>query len=196
MIIGYARVSTEDQKLDLQKNALQKAGCEKIFEDFGYSGIKNNRPKLKEALDNLKKGDVFVVWKLDRLGRSLSHLVEMISGFSKQGIQFKSLTENIDTTSAGGTLTFHIMAAMAQFERDLIIERTNAGLEAAKKRGVLLGRRKKLNIERFEFAKKLIEGEGKTISEVARIMQTTRQTIYNEINRHKWDVSQNNKKLK
>lgn len=185
MLIGYARVSTEIQNLDLQVQALTEVGCKKIFEDHGYSGSKSNRPKLKEAISSLSRGDTFVVWKLDRLGRSLGHLVEMITDFSDKGIQFKSLTENIDTTSAGGTLIFHIMAAMAQFERDLTIERTNAGLNAARKRGVLLGRRKKLNSDRSNHMIELIQAGDKTIREIAQIMQVTPRTIYNEIRRKK-----------
>ena len=143
MIIGYARVSTEDQKLDLQLDALQKAGCEKIFEDHGFSGRKINRPAFTEAITLLQKGDILIVWKLDRLGRSLKQLVNTIDDFGEKGIQFRSLTDNIDTTTASGSLIFGIMAVLAQHERAIIVERTNAGLAAAKRRGVLLGRRKK-----------------------------------------------------
>lgn len=185
MIIGYARVSTEDQKLDLQKDALIKAGCEKIFDEHGFSGINIDRPNLIKTLNSLKGGDVLVVWKLDRLGRSLSHLVTIIEDLAKKGVQFKSLTENIDTTSPGGTLIFHMMAAMAQFERNLMIERTQAGLAAAKNRGEIMGRPKKMNTERYETAMQLLKEGKKTIPEVAHILKVSRQTIYNEIKRRK-----------
>ena len=189
MIIGYARVSTDEQNMDLQIQALEKAGCHKIFSDHGFSGIQLNRPQLKEAINSLQNGDTFVVWKLDRLGRSLAHLVEMIKDFSNKGIQFKSLTENIDTTSPGGTLIFHIMAAMAQFERDLIGERTKAGLESARRRGELLGRRKKLNKARSDVVMQLL-AENKTAAEIAQIMQVAIRTVYYEISRRKLGASE------
>ena len=185
MIVGYARVSTEEQNSDLQKQALLKAGCEEIFDEHGFSGMHIDRPKLKKVINSLKKGDVLVVWKLDRLGRSLSHLVTLIEGFAKNGIQFKSLTENIDTTSPGGTLIFHMMAAMAQFERNLMVERTKAGLAAAKNRGEIMGRPKKMNTERYEVAIQLLKEGKKKIPEIAHILKVSRQTIYNEIKRRK-----------
>ena len=133
MLIGYARVSTQDQTLDLQKDALHKAGCQKIFTDIA-SGAKQERKGLEDALSHAREGDIFVVWRLDRLGRSITHLIETVSGLATRGVGFKSLTENIDTTTSGGKLVFHIFGALAEFERDIIRERTNAGLQAARAR--------------------------------------------------------------
>jgi len=127
MLIGYARVSTDDQELALQRDALTAAGCERLFEDT-ISGAKAERPQLAEALDFLRPGDTLVVWKLDRLGRSLSNLIELLNDLSARGVGFKSLTEQIDTTTSGGNLIFHIFGALADFERELIRERSRAGL--------------------------------------------------------------------
>ena len=134
MTYGYARVSTGDQTTDLQQDALEKAGCNRIFTDVA-SGAKAHRPELDHMLDLLLEGDTVVVWKLDRLGRSLQNLVELINEFDARGVQFHSLTESIDTSTPGGTLIFNIFGSLAQFERDLIRERTRAGLEAARARG-------------------------------------------------------------
>ena len=134
MLIGYARVSTSDQTLDLQKDALEKAGCTKIFTDTA-SGAKAERTGLDEARNYVRSGDTLVVWRLDRLGRSLTHLIETITRLNKRGIGFKSITESIDTTTSGGKLIFHIFGALAEFERDIIRERTQAGLHAARARG-------------------------------------------------------------
>src|SRR5437588_9160914 len=139
MLIGYARVSTQDQTLHLQKDELEKAGCSHIFTDT-LSGAKTERPGLYKALHYLREGDSLVVWKLDRLGRSLKHLIETITTLNNRKIGFKSLTENIDTTTSGGKLIFHIFGALAEFERDIIRERTKAGLAAARARGRLGGR--------------------------------------------------------
>jgi DNA invertase Pin-like site-specific DNA recombinase len=139
MLIGYARISTSDQTLDLQKDALEKAGCSKIFTDTA-SGAKAERIGLDEALNYVRSGDTLVVWKLDRLGRSLPHLIETITGLNNRGIGFKSITEAIDTTTSGGKLIFHIFGALAEFERDIIRERTQAGLNAARSRGRKGGR--------------------------------------------------------
>ena len=133
MLIGYVRVSTGEQNTDLQEDALKKAECDKIFKDTA-SGAKTDRPGLEEALAFLVEGDTLVVWKLDRLGRSLKHLIEVVNELYDRGIYFKSLQENIDTNSSGGKLIFHIFGALAQFERDIIRERTRAGLEAARGR--------------------------------------------------------------
>lgn len=138
--IGYARVSTEEQKVDLQLNALKQAGCEQIFVDEGVSGAKADRVGLKKVLASLQPGDTLVVWRLDRLGRSLINLVGLMSELGKRGVEFHSLMENIDTMSAGGRLVFHLMAALAEFERSLISERTKAGMEAAKLKGIHVGR--------------------------------------------------------
>jgi DNA invertase Pin-like site-specific DNA recombinase len=139
MLIGYARVSTHDQTLNLQQDALQKAGCSKIFTDTA-SGAKTERKGLDNALNYVRKGDTFVVWRLDRLGRSLPHLIATMTDLEERGIGFKSLIENIDTTTSGGKLIFHIFGALAEFERDIIRERTQAGLLAARARGRKGGR--------------------------------------------------------
>jgi len=134
MHIGYARISTEDQTLHLQEDALTRAGCEKLLKDIA-SGARTERPGLTKALEQLRAGDTLVVWRLDRLGRSLQHLIETLTALDKQGIGFQSLTEHIDTTTPGGKLVFHIFGALAEFERELIRERTTAGLVAARARG-------------------------------------------------------------
>src|SRR5579883_1047101 len=139
MQIGYARISTGDQTLALQEDALRKAGCERLFQDIA-SGARAERPGLAKALEQLRAGDTLVVWRLDRLGRSLQHLLATLTDLDKRGIGFKSLTENIDTTTPGGRLVFHIFGSIAEFERDLIRERTNAGLNAARARGHKGGR--------------------------------------------------------
>src|SRR5256884_9466727 len=140
-LIGYARVSTQDQNLHLQKDALTKAGCEKIFTDT-ISGSTQERKGLDEALSFLRSGDTLVVWKLDRLGRTMKHLIDTVTQLKDKGIGFKSLTENIDTTTPGGKLIFHVFGSLAEFERDLIRERTQAGLLAARARGRNGGRPK------------------------------------------------------
>ena len=134
MLIGYARVSTHDQNLDLQKDALEKAGCEKIHVEKA-SGKSSNRPELGKVMNYLREGDTLVVWRLDRLGRSMKHLVELVTQMEEKGIGFRSLTEAMDTTTSGGKLIFHIFGALAEFERNLIQERTQAGLLAARARG-------------------------------------------------------------
>ena len=143
MLIGYARVSTSDQTLNLQQDALEKIGCVKIFTDV-MSGSTTERSGLDEALAYVREGDTLVVWRLDRLGRSLKHLIETITNLNNRKIGFKSITENIDTTTSGGKLVFHIFGALAEFERNLIKERTQAGLQAARSRGHLGGRPKAL----------------------------------------------------
>src|SRR3954449_4124983 len=139
MLIGYARISTIDQTLALQRDALTAAGCEQLYTDT-VSGSVTERPGLTQALSHLRAGDTLVVWRLDRLGRSLPHLIETVSQLQQQGIGFRSLQEQIDTTTSGGKLVFHVFGALAEFERDLIRERTHAGLAAARKRGRLFGR--------------------------------------------------------
>ncbi len=139
--IGYARVSTDDQNLDLQIDALHAAACRRIFSDRGISGGVRERPELARALSTVHSGDVLVVWKLDRLGRSVAHLIEILEELSIRGVHFESLTEKLDTTTAFGEFAFHTMAGLAQMERKMIGERTKAGLEAARRRGVILGRR-------------------------------------------------------
>ena len=157
MIIGYARVSTDEQNLALQLQALTAAGCVRIYSDQGISGSKASRPGLDRALRRLKPGGKLIVWRLDRLGRSLGHLIKLLEHLGRRGICFHSLTEHIDTSSSGGRLVFHMMAALAEFERALISERTRAGLAAAKAGGKQLGRRHSLSMEQCREARKLME---------------------------------------
>ena len=183
LLVGYARVSTFDQTPQLQVDALIDVGVDirHLYEEK-ISGSTLNRPKLKEALEFLKEGDILVVWKLDRLGRSLQDLIGIIEDLKKRGIGFKSLTEGIDTTNSGGMLVFHIFGSLAQFGRELTRERTLAGLEAAKRRGRIGGRPRSLNDEQRETLKELLE-QGKGVSYIARTLNTSRFTIYREINR-------------
>ena len=147
MKVGYARVSTHDQKLDLQIDALERAGCDLIFADQGTSGVLANRPELEKALRTVSSGDELVVWKLDRLGRSVSHMSSLLEGFQSDSVQFSSLTEGIDTATMSGKLVYHIFSAIGEFERDLIIERTTSGMQAAKAKGIHVGRPRLLNDE-------------------------------------------------
>ena len=144
MLIGYARVSTNEQNLDLQVDALRAAGCVHLFCDRGYSGSMKSRPALDECLRALNTGDTLVTWKLDRLGRSLAHLISLIKELDTRGVAFRSLSDSIDTSTAGGRLQFHMLGALAEFERALISERTKAGMASARARGVELGRPTKL----------------------------------------------------
>ena len=177
MRIGYARVSTLDQTLALQRDALKEAGCDKIFADHGVSGTATARPGLARAMKALKPGDTLVVWKLDRLGRSLSHLVQIVSQLGARGVNFRSLSDPIDTESAGGRLVLHMMGALAEFERSLIIERTRAGLAAAKKRGQKLGRKPTLTPPQIAEARRLIEG-GEKLRAVAASFSVGRTTLW------------------
>ena len=177
MLIGYARVSTTDQILDLQKDALQQAGCTKIFTDTA-SGAKAERTGLDEALNYVRTGDTLVVWRLDRLGRSLNHLIETITGLNNRHIGFKSITENIDTTTSGGKLIFHIFGALAEFERDIIRERTQAGLHAARARGRLGGRPKSLTPKKAQMAEALYKDKNNTIDEICKTLNVSRATLY------------------
>jgi DNA invertase Pin-like site-specific DNA recombinase len=182
MLIGYARVSTNDQVIDLQRDALRAAGCTRIFVDHGVNGGTTRRHGLDRALKALKPGDTLVVWKLDRLGRSLTHLVQTIGELGARGINFRSLSDPIDTESAGGRLVLHIMAALAEFERSLNSERTRAGLAAAKRRGKKLGRRPTLTPKKIERARRLIEA-GKSPQMVARRFRVARSTLYLSLRR-------------
>jgi len=155
MLIGYARVSTQDQNLSLQLDALTKAGCKKVFDDK-ISGSRAERPGLTKTLEMLREGDTLVVWKLDRLGRSVHHLVDLVGGLNQQGIQFKSLTDALDTTTPSGRFFFHVMASLAEMERELTIERTSAGLEVARQQGRIGGRKRKMTDSKIESAKKLL----------------------------------------
>src|SRR5215218_9544548 len=172
MLIGYARVSTTEQNLNLQLDALRKAGCTDphIFTDK-ITGTKEERPGLNEALSHLRSGDTFVVWRLDRLARSLTHLIEMVNHLAGQQIAFRSVTENIDTSSATGQLVFHIFGALSEFERNLIKERTIAGLAAARVRGRLGGRPERdPTSSRITLAKKLYADKSNAIEDICRIL--------------------------
>jgi DNA invertase Pin-like site-specific DNA recombinase len=175
MRIGYARVSTLDQTLALQRDALEAAGCEKVFADHGVRGTTTRRLGLDRALKALKPGDTLIVWKLDRLGRSLSHLVQIVAELGGRGVNFRSLSDPIDTESAGGRLVLHMMGALAEFERSLIIERTRAGLMAAKRRGQKLGRKPSLTVAQVKHARSLIEGgeSPRTVASAFRVGRTT-----------------------
>src|SRR2546423_8025219 len=165
MLIGYARVSKNEQNLDLQIDALKAAGCEKIFHDK-ITSLKEERKGLDEALAFLRPGDVLVVWKLDRLGRTLRHLIDLIAMFNQKGIGFKSLKETIDTTTSTGKLVFHIFAALAEFERDIIHERTQAGLDAARARGRRGGRPKALSPKQAALAQSLYDSKEHSIQDI------------------------------
>ena len=177
MKIGYARVSTEEQNLDLQIDALKAAGCEKIFSDEGMSGASIERDGLSQAILGSGDGDILVVWKLDRLGRSLSFLIDLMEKLGKNGTGFQSLQDGIDTTTSGGKLVFHIMGALAEFERDLIRDRTKAGMAAAKRRGKHVGRPAALTDEQITFAKRTIAAGDDTVSGLASILGVHRNTL-------------------
>lgn len=176
MLIGYARVSTQDQNLELQREALTKAGCQKVFEDK-VSGTRVDRPGLTKAQEILREGDTLVVWKLDRLGRSVKHLVDLIGELHKQGIQFKSLTDAIDTCTPSGRFFFHVMASLSEMERELIIERTRAGLDVARQLGRKGGRKPKMTGSKIESAKKLL-ASGMPAKDVANNLGVSVPTLY------------------
>lgn len=177
MLIGYARVSTADQYLAMQEDALKNTGCEEIYKDI-VSGAKTARPGLHSALSHLRKGDTLVVWRLDRLGRSLAHLIQTIKELNDKGIGFKSLQENIDTTTSSGQLIFHIFGALAQFERELIRERTNAGLKAARIRGCMGGRPVQLNKQEIRKLKKHYDKGDLSVMEICKLFNITKPTLY------------------
>lgn len=176
MLIGYGRVSTAHQNLDLQCDALKKAGCRRVFTDQ-MSGARADRPGLAKALSHAREGDALVVWRLDRLGRSVSNLIQIVADFEREGIGFKSLTEAIDTTTSGGKLIFHVFAALAECERNVTRERTLAGLQAARKRGRVGGRPRSMTKEKVEAAKKLL-ADGSTPKNVAEIVGVSVPTLY------------------
>jgi len=177
MLVGYARVSTQEQNLDLQLQTLKENGCEKIFTEKA-SGAQRDRPELKAALNYTREGDILVVWKLDRLARSLKQLIETIEGLEEKKIGFKSLTEAIDTTTSGGRLIFHIFASLAEFERSLIRERTCAGLAAAKRLGRTGGRPRSIAQEDLIAAKAMLKEKDFTVEDVARRMKIAPATLY------------------
>jgi DNA invertase Pin-like site-specific DNA recombinase len=177
MKIGYARVSTLEQNLDLQTDALSKAGCEKLFTDRA-SGAKDDRQGLIDAIEFCRKGDSLVVWKLDRLGRSLKHLIETVNLLHEKKVGFVSLQESIDTTTSGGKLIFHVFGALAEFERELIRERTNAGLASARSRGRLGGRPKAITNRQLQIAKTMLKDPKTTVKEVCQTLQISKTTLY------------------
>ena len=176
MLIGYARVSTVEQNLDLQQDALKQAGCSKIYQDT-MSGLRANRPGLDKAVEDLREGDTLVVWKLDRLGRSVKNLIEFVNRLEKNNIHFKSLTDHIDTSTTLGRFFFHIMASLAQMERELIIERTRAGLNAARLQGRVGGRKRRMTVSKVESAKRLL-ANGIPPREVANNLGVSVPTLY------------------
>jgi DNA invertase Pin-like site-specific DNA recombinase len=182
MLIGYARVSTTDQILDLQLDALKNAGCDNhIFSDTASGGAAE-RPGLADAFSHLREGDTLVVWRLDRLGRSLTHLIETVTKLHSRGIGFKSLTEQIDTTTSGGKLVFHIFGALAEFERDIIRERTQAGLAAARARGRRGGRRKTLTPKQIAMVKKLYADKTTPVKDICKSFHISRMTLWRYVN--------------
>jgi DNA invertase Pin-like site-specific DNA recombinase len=177
MKYGYARISTIDQNADMQLKALQRAGCKKIFTDR-LSGATTKRPSLTRCLNALKDGDSLTVWKLDRLARSVRDLTGLMDGLKSRGVEFRSLTEEINTATPGGKLAFHIFAAVAEFERGLIIERTREGLKAARARGIRSGPPAKLNRQQIAHARQLIENQSKRREDVADLLNVSRSTLY------------------
>lgn len=174
---GYARVSTGDQDARLQHDALIAAGCYRIFTDTA-SGSLESRPELDKLLDQLRPGDTLVVWRLDRLGRSIRHLIDQLASLQERGVAFRSLQENIDTSSSGGKLVFHIFASLAEFERDLVRERTHAGLQAARARGRVGGRPPLLNGDKLRTARKLYEQKDMTVAQIGEVLGVSRSTVY------------------
>ena len=189
MLLGYARVSTKDQKLTLQKDALRSHGCDKVYTDK-VSGAKSERPGLERLLKNAREGDTIVVWKLDRLGRSLKHLVELAEELSQRGIGLKSLNDPIDTTTAQGKLVFNIFAALAEFERGIISERTNAGLSAARARGRLGGRRPGLSEDAQRKARvaESLYREGMPVNRIAEDLNISKATLYKYLRFRKVEI--------
>jgi DNA invertase Pin-like site-specific DNA recombinase len=177
MRIGYARVSTQDQNLDLQTDALNNEGCEKIYSDKISGTKREKREGLERALEDLREGDTLVVWKLDRLGRSVKDLVELVGELGKRGVGFQSVTDSIDTSTPAGRFFFHMMAALAQMERDLIVERTVAGLVAARAQGRVGGRKPKMTPSKLAAAKKLFEN-GTSHKEIAENLGVSLPTLY------------------
>jgi DNA invertase Pin-like site-specific DNA recombinase len=177
MLIGYARISTNDQTLALQQDALTAAGCQEVYTDTA-SGSLAERPGLTDAFSHLRSGDTLVVWRLDRLGRSLPHLIRTITELSERGVSFRSLQEQIDTTTSGGKLIFHIFGALAEFERDVIRERTHAGLTAARARGRVGGRRRVLTPRQVTQLRALASDRRNSVSDLCRTFKIGRTTFY------------------
>lgn len=181
--IGYARVSTKDQRLRMQRDGLEAAGCDVIFEDHGVSGRYASRAGLDAMLAELRAGDTVVVFKLDRLGRSVLHLADLLVRFQKDGIHFCSLSEGISTTTPGGKLVYHLFSAFAEFQRDIIVENTMAGLDAARKNGARLGRKPVLDIETVMAAQRAIAQDGLSVAEAARRFGADRSTLRRSLER-------------
>jgi DNA invertase Pin-like site-specific DNA recombinase len=179
-LLGYARVSTTDQNPDLQIDALKAAGCSRIFTDKA-SGALDRRPKLDQVLDHLRAGDTLVVWRLDRLGRSLRHLIDTVGQLAERGVGFRSLTEGIDTTTPSGRLVFHIFGSLAEFERELIRERTNAGLAAARARGRKGGRPVSMTPDKVKVARQMYDAREHTVEAIAQTLGVSRKTIYRHL---------------
>ena len=185
MLVGYARISTADQSLNLQEDALKRAGCERVYTDTA-SGATSERTGLKEALDFTREGDVLVVWRLDRLGRSLRDLLETVAALESRKIGFKSLSESLDTTTSGGKFFFQVFGALAEFERNLIRERTQAGLKSARARGRVGGRPKTLDPQKAALARKLYDERVHTVKEIARMVGISKPGLYHYLkDRHK-----------
>ena len=182
MLIGYARVSTHEQNLDLQTDALKRAGCKEIFTDQ-ITGTSANRPELDELKKIIRPEDTLVVWRLDRLGRSLQNLIEWANYLDQKKIGLKSLHESIDTTTSTGKLTFHIFAALAEFERNLIIERTKAGLAAARARGRTGGRKKVMTPKKIRMAKELRKDNSNSVTDICETLKVSRATLYRYLDR-------------
>ncbi len=176
-LLGYARVATTEQNPDLQVDELTAAGCWRVWTDRA-SGALDRRPQLDEVLEQLRPGDMLVVWRLDRLGRSLRHLIEVVTGLDERGVGFRSLRENIDTTTAGGRLVFHLFGALAQFEREIIRDRTVAGLTAARARGRVGGRPSKLSVEQVRQARKMYDARELTVEQIGTVLGVSRTSIY------------------
>ncbi|WP_028284478.1 recombinase family protein [Oceanicaulis alexandrii] len=180
-VIGYARVSTKAQKLDLQHDALRRAGCERVFDDHGVSGAKARRPGLDQALYCLRAGDVLVIYKLDRLGRSVEHLAALLREFHARGIHLCSLSEGINTQTIGGKLVFHVFSAVAEFQRDLIRENTLAGLQAAAQRGKRPGRPKRLSAQQVREARRAIHLKGESYAIAAARYGVAPSTVWRAV---------------
>jgi len=179
-LLGYARVSAADQNPDLQLDALRAAGCYRLFVDTA-SGALDERPQLAKVLDHLRSGDTLVVWKLDRLGRSLRHLIDTVAELERRDIGFRSLQESIDTTSPGGKLIFHIFGALAEFERDLIRQRTLAGLAAARARGRAGGRPRSMTATKIALARQMYDTQQHSLAEIAKTLGVSRASIYRHL---------------
>ena len=184
MKIGYARVSTADQHLRMQQDALKSAGCEEVFTDV-ISGVKTERPGLEKALAYLRDNDTLVIWKLDRLGRSIQHLIQTVKSLQDRNIGLQSLQENIDTSTSSGKLIFHIFSALAEFERDLIKERTKAGLKAARIRGKMGGRPPLLDNRQINRMIELYDQKESTVAEICKMHEISRPSFYNYLKKFK-----------